>query len=66
MEYGAELVKCPFYKDESKNSIRCEGIISITCSSNFGSTKEKKKHREKHCCDKYKDCDIYKLVDMKY
>ena len=66
MEYGAELVQCPFYKNESKNSIRCEGVISITCSNNFNTSTEKKKHLEKHCCDKYEDCEIYKVVCKKY
>ena len=54
MEYGAGNVLCPFYKGETRNTIKCEGVISSTCSNNFSMTKTKKEHYEEYCCGKYK------------
>lgn len=65
MIYGAKEVKCPFYKEESKNAIICEGLFSQSLTNNFLTAAEKKKHREKHCCFKYTECEIFKANKKK-
>ena len=66
MHYRSNLVKCPFYRDETKNTIRCEGIFSEALSNNFEFTKIKKSYRNEHCCRNYNDCQMYKMLDNKY
>lgn len=66
MVYGSQDVKCPFYKDETKNTIRCEGIFSAALSNNFDSAQSKKEHVKKYCCKHFKECSLYKVVNQKY
>lgn len=66
MRYEAVDVKCPFYKDETKNSIKCEGIVSVACINNFDNAREKKKHKAKYCCDQYNSCPLNKSIMLKY
>lgn len=66
MQYGSEKVLCPFYKDETRNSIRCEGIISIACCNNFDMTEEKKLHLEQYCYSNYKKCPQAQALYNKY
>ena len=66
MVFGSQEVLCPFYKDETKNTIRCEGLISDACINNFVNKKEKKEHKEIYCCDDYKKCPIAEALYLKY
>ena len=66
--YGSEKAKCPFYEEDTKNSIKCEDFIGTTCKRIFENTIIKRKHKEKYCdsienCPK---CPHYKMVDKKY
>lgn len=65
-DYGAVNVKCPFYCEESKNSIKCEGIISTTCKHNFETSLQKKKHKEKYCNRDFMSCPCYGEIKIKY
>lgn len=64
--YGAESVKCPFYSDETKNTIKCEGTFSAFNAFVFGSAAQKKKHKHKHCNWDYIHCPHYQQVQEKY
>lgn len=66
MIYGCENVLCPFYKDETKNSIRCEGIFSEALSNNFKDTKSKMQHKINFCCDNYLQCALFSPLENKY
>ena len=66
MQYGSEKVLCPFYKDETKNSIRCEGVISVACINNFAETDDKKQHLEEYCYTHYKRCPHANALYKKY
>ena len=66
MVYGSQDVKCPFYKDETKNTIRCEGIFSEAISNNFEHSNKKHIHRKTYCCTNYSNCPLYKSVYAKY
>lgn len=64
--YGSENVRCPFYSEETKNAIKCEGVISKTCKHNFETSTQKKKHKGKYCNRTYFECPYYKQVNSKY
>lgn len=63
--YGSEKTKCPFYKDETKNSIRCEGVFSKTTNQNFENSTQKKEHKTEYCDKDYSKCHHYKNVNEK-
>ena len=54
MDYGAVNVLCPFYKDETRNSIRCEGIVSDACVNNYADVNGKRAHKRNYCCSSSK------------
>ena len=64
--YGAENTKCPFYEDETKNSIKCEGVFSKTTEQNFENSTIKKEHKKKYCDNNYSECKHFKNVNEKY
>lgn len=66
MVYGSQDVKCPFYKDETRNTIRCEGIFSNAISNNFERALKKNSHKSTYCCKDYQSCPLYKSVYAKY
>lgn len=65
MIYIAENIKCPFYKEENKNTIKCEGLFSPELTNNFLTAKKKQEYREAHCCVKYMECELYKANEKK-
>lgn len=66
MSRDNKLVLCPFYKDDTSHSIRCEGIITEGCSNNFRGDQQKKEHINKYCKMNYNDCEYCKAVMKKY
>jgi hypothetical protein len=66
MEYGSEKVLCPFYKTESRNTLKCEGDFSESCVFNFFSSTEKNAQKENFCNKIYSECPHYKQVMKKY
>lgn len=64
--YGAADVKCPFYHEETRNAIKCEGVFSKTCTFNFENAIKKKKHKEKYCNLNFKKCPHYEKANAKY
>ncbi len=65
--YGSALTKCPYYDEESKNNIKCEGTISKTCTHNFKSSAQKRKHKNKFCDTfDFKNCPHFKQIQKKY
>ena len=65
--YGAEKTKCPFYKDETKNTISCEGIFGCGCVHTFSTAPEKRTHKEKYCNKfDFKNCILYQSIFSTY
>ena len=74
-EYGAPLVECPYYIENTtmsqieRNLIRCEGI-NPHCTINlaFKTKQEKAAYMERYCFSlkRCKRCGICKLLDEKY
>lgn len=66
-DYGSQDVKCPFYKGESKNIIKCEGAINDICTQPFRSKKKKEIHKSEYCNTfNCKECPYYKMLNQKY
>lgn len=63
-------VGCPFYKyDDGKNRITCEGLLGMSNSSiilSFRRRKDFETQQNGYCCDKYRECSIYKMLMKKY
>lgn len=64
--YGSEDVKCPFYKQETRSAIKCEGDFAESCTYGFKNPDKKKKHKERYCNTDYKKCPHYSEVEAKY
>lgn len=65
--YHEALIKCPFYKSMTKVSISCEGITDDCITKLlFTSAKKMELHREIFCDSKYKNCEIYQMLEKKY
>lgn len=59
--------KCPFYKGSDDKRISCEGIVEesiITVS--FSSKKNRDTQRRIFCDDKFKNCEVYRMLNEKY
>lgn len=64
-------VLCPFYiGDNSKNKIRCEGVVGATSTFYFGRGTEGKAgmlaHAQKLCCNEYEKCPAYAAINELY
>lgn len=66
MAYESKQVKCPYYRDETKNTIRCEGVFSPAISNNFESSNAKREYEKNICDEKYTDCELFKAIGKKY
>lgn len=66
--HGAYKTVCPFYKDETKNSLSCEGIFGCNCTHTFMTAEDKKRHKKLFCdAFDYKDCILYQgVIENKY
>ncbi len=59
--------KCPFFLSSSQRKISCEGITEdcITCLS-FSSQQKRNSHRKLFCDARYRNCEIFKMLEEKY
>lgn len=65
--YHEVLIKCPFYKSMAQKSITCEGITDDCITKLlFVSPEKRDMHREIFCDNKYKNCEIYSILEKKY
>ena len=60
-------ILCPFFKELSKRSISCEGLTDDSILKLwFSSPKSKDLHVEVFCERRYKNCEIYTMLEKKY
>ena len=60
-------VKCPFFADESRRCVTCEGLPEDTTHSVcFSSPAVKIAWMRKYCIEKYNECPYAKLLYQKY
>lgn len=60
-------IQCPFFKELTKKGISCEGLTDDSIIKLwFNSPKSKDLHAEVFCQRKYKNCEIYRMLEAKY
>ena len=62
-------IKCPYFKNDSFNSLNCEGCTQHSyIRQAFESKFDKSNWQKKYCMElsQYKSCPIFKAVDLKY
>lgn len=65
--YNECLINCPFYKSMGLKSISCEGITDdCYIKLLFTSLEKRDLHRSIFCDNKYKNCEIYMMLEEKY
>lgn len=65
--YDTCYAKCPFFESSGKKNVCCEGITSAsTLNIRFVSEEERNKYRKIFCDDKYRNCEIFKILEKKY
>lgn len=63
------MAKCPFYRRKEKQKIVCEGPYDdcLSLIQTFGSNVNRDKQLEIFCGDRYKNCEIYRMImESKY
>ncbi|MCQ2452953.1 MAG: hypothetical protein MJ075_07490 [Oscillospiraceae bacterium] len=67
-KYGAELVLCPFFKEATGRSLRCEGAMDGSTVTQFFRRSEDKLAYKRIYCDtwQHKACAIYAVANGKY
>ena len=59
----SKFVLCPFYREDSTQVIRCEGVEKNTAINiTFGSSKRHREYMEAFCCNKYKACIVCRML----
>jgi hypothetical protein len=67
VQYEDVDVLCPFFKRQTVVSISCEGLTDdMGIKLCFQNAKAKDIHAEVFCNCKYKNCEIYGMVEKKY
>lgn len=59
--------KCPYFCSNTNREIRCEGITDgCTTVLRFNSQKKRNLHRRIFCDAKFKNCEIFRMLEEKY
>ena len=71
--YYEANVNCPFFQRSNDKSITCEGVKANTINqvvfrSEQGDflRKEKQQYMNQYCCNNYKECLVYQMLNKKY
>ena len=65
--YDSCLAECPFFISSGKKNVCCEGITSASIINiKFESEEERNLHRNIFCDARYKNCEIYRILEKKY
>lgn len=64
--YNYVYVQCPYFQQCNRTKITCEGITEgCVTSIEFKREKDKNLHKKLFCDDKYKNCEICRMLDEK-
>lgn len=59
--------KCPYFHSSNKREITCEGIADGCITAlKFESQNKRNLHRSVFCDAKYKNCEVYRMLEEKY
>lgn len=67
--YRQVLVQCPFYRKDvpARRQISCEGLVDkSSLSLNYQSKVDYEKQMEIFCCNRYINCEVYRMLMSKY
>lgn len=60
-------VLCPFYVREERHKVHCEGIEDgMGTYLTFENKEWKGLYKERYCCNRYKTCRLYKMLEATY
>lgn len=60
-------ILCPFYMTRTLKSITCEGITDDCVTKLMFTTIDRNDfHRNLFCNNRYKNCEIYRMLEKKY
>jgi hypothetical protein len=60
-------IQCPFFKELAKKGVSCEGLTDDSIIKLwFSSPKSLDLHTEIFCCNRYQNCEIYRMLEAKY
>lgn len=60
-------ILCPFFKELAPKGISCEGLTDDSIIKLwFNSPKSKDLHANIFCCNRYQNCEIYRMLEAKY
>ena len=65
--YDNCLAMCPFFLTSGKKNVLCEGLTD-DCTINLLFVSEEKRdlHRKVFCDARYKNCELFKMLEKKY
>lgn len=64
--YDEVNIKCPFYKSQRDDFIKCEGVYKNTIVKLKGESEKIKEIKEKLCSGKFETCLLYCAIIKKY
>lgn len=66
--WNAQYVQCPYYRtDDNKMRILCQGVAdSSRLAWNFTTKKDFKIQMDTFCCQHYKKCEVYRMLEQIY
>lgn len=68
-DYISAYIKCPYYKSTNKYCINCcdefDKKTAYILSKVFRNMDSKKSHLKRFCCEEYKKCEIYKIIEKR-
>lgn len=65
--YNEGLVQCPFFQSAATKSITCEGITEeCILKLIFTSVDARDLHRTIFCDARYRNCEVYQMLEQKY
>lgn len=65
--FMASAVQCPFFKGSEEKTVVCEGWMNDSILEQRFSRKQLKMDFVREwCCERYQECEIYKLCMRKY
>lgn len=66
-QYISADIKCPYFKSLNKYSINCcddtDTRTAYILAKVFRSKDALKSHITRYCCEEYKQCEIYKIIE---
>lgn len=66
MTWDSGRIICPFFKNDTKNSIKCEGIESSSLINCFEGSTQKKQYVKEYCAGNPDKCQLSQILQKKY